>query len=220
MTLSCSSTDFENDSDFRPPAVPVLPQIQVMPLNSLRISLADYVQLSPSGGIHTAASHPSSISPRQRWQQVHRRRPQRRHRCVHRIRAQQLSSGACHTRVNSQRWRGAPDVSPLFVHFAQTMTSPPGCMRARLPTAARVFKWRKNRVEANAHNAGRLPGIQRHSWPISMIFLVQKIVGWVAVRNCKAATFYGGESRDSVDVRRCFAVTHHPVGSWTGGDSW
>ena len=45
MTLSCSSTDFENDSDFRPSRA-VLPQIQVMPLNSLRISLADYVQLS------------------------------------------------------------------------------------------------------------------------------------------------------------------------------
>ena len=44
MTLSCSSTDFENDSDFRPSRA-VLPQIQVMPLNSLRISLADYVQL-------------------------------------------------------------------------------------------------------------------------------------------------------------------------------
>jgi hypothetical protein len=45
MTLSCSSTDFEND---RLPSQPcqVLPQIQVMPLNSLRISLADYVQLS------------------------------------------------------------------------------------------------------------------------------------------------------------------------------
>ena len=36
---------FENDSDFRPSRA-VLPQIQVMPLNSLRISLADYVQLS------------------------------------------------------------------------------------------------------------------------------------------------------------------------------
>ncbi|ESU76811.1 hypothetical protein WRSd5_p00262 (plasmid) [Shigella dysenteriae WRSd5] len=44
----------------------MLPQIQVMPLNSLRISLADYVQLSLQAGFHTAASHPSSISPRQR----------------------------------------------------------------------------------------------------------------------------------------------------------
>jgi hypothetical protein len=63
MTLSCSSTDFENDSDFRPSRA-MLPQIQVMPLNSLRISLADYVQLSLQA-VHTAASHPSSISPRQ-----------------------------------------------------------------------------------------------------------------------------------------------------------
>ena len=43
--VACSSTDFENDSDFRPSRA-VLPQIQVMPLNSLRISLADCVQLS------------------------------------------------------------------------------------------------------------------------------------------------------------------------------
>ncbi len=50
MTLSCSSTDFENDSDFRPSRARVLPQIQVMPLNSLRISLADYVQLSLQAG--------------------------------------------------------------------------------------------------------------------------------------------------------------------------
>ena len=49
MTLSCSSTDFENDSDFRPSRAG-LPQIQVMPLNSLRISLADYVQLSLQAG--------------------------------------------------------------------------------------------------------------------------------------------------------------------------
>ena len=56
MTLSCSSTDFENDSDFRPSrAVP-----QIMPLNSLRISLADYVQLSLQAGFiqRPAIRHP------------------------------------------------------------------------------------------------------------------------------------------------------------------
>ncbi len=59
MTLSCSSTDFENDSDFRPSRA-VLPQIQVMPLNSLRISLADYVQLSLQAGFiqRPAIRHP------------------------------------------------------------------------------------------------------------------------------------------------------------------
>ncbi len=45
MTLSYSSTDFENDSDFRPSLARCC-QIQVMSLNALRISLADYVQLS------------------------------------------------------------------------------------------------------------------------------------------------------------------------------
>ena len=61
MTLSCSSTDFENDSDFRPSREDgAAPQIQVMPLNSLRISLADYVQLSLQAGFiqRPAIRHP------------------------------------------------------------------------------------------------------------------------------------------------------------------
>ncbi len=53
------STDFVSDSDFRPSRA-VLPQIQVMPLNSLRISLADYVQLSLQAGFiqRPAIRHP------------------------------------------------------------------------------------------------------------------------------------------------------------------
>ena len=60
MTLSCSSTDFENDSDFRPSRARCCLQIQVMPLNSLRISLADYVQLSLQAGFiqRPAIRHP------------------------------------------------------------------------------------------------------------------------------------------------------------------
>ena len=65
MTLSCSSTDFENDSDFRP-SLQMLSQIQVMSLNALSVTLADNVQLSLPGVIHTAASHPSSIPRPQR----------------------------------------------------------------------------------------------------------------------------------------------------------
>ncbi|GHL16878.1 hypothetical protein ECZU23_53210 [Escherichia coli] len=57
MTLSCSSTDFENDSDFRPSRA-VLPQIQVMPLNSLSVTLADYVQLSGGFIQRPAIRHP------------------------------------------------------------------------------------------------------------------------------------------------------------------
>ncbi|CCQ01097.1 hypothetical protein ECK4_15490 [Escherichia coli O5:K4(L):H4 str. ATCC 23502] len=44
MTLSCSSTDFENDSDFRPSLA--RSQIQIMSLNALSVTLADNVQLS------------------------------------------------------------------------------------------------------------------------------------------------------------------------------
>lgn len=47
MTLLCSSTDFENDSDLRPsPACQMLPQIQVMSLNALSVAFANNVQFS------------------------------------------------------------------------------------------------------------------------------------------------------------------------------
>ncbi len=46
MTLSCSSTDFENDSDFLSQPCQMLSQIQIMSLNALSVTLADNVQLS------------------------------------------------------------------------------------------------------------------------------------------------------------------------------
>ncbi|STN25914.1 cytosine-specific methyltransferase [Escherichia coli] len=59
MTLSCSSTDLRTTATSVQPCQ-VLPQIQVMPLNSLRISLADYVQLSLQAGFiqRPAIRHP------------------------------------------------------------------------------------------------------------------------------------------------------------------
>ena len=72
-----SSTDFENDSDFRPSRA-VLPQIQVMPLNSLRISLADYVQLSLQAGfIQRPAIRHHITTSKGDWQP--HKTPQRRH---------------------------------------------------------------------------------------------------------------------------------------------
>ena len=61
MTLSCSSTDLENDSDFRPSCAVLPPQIQVMPPHPLRISFADYVQLLLQAGFiqrRRAIRHP------------------------------------------------------------------------------------------------------------------------------------------------------------------
>ena len=114
MTLSCSSTDFVSDSDFRPSRA-VLPQIQVMPLNSLRISLADYVQLSLQAGFiqRPAIRHPyhhvkgdSRLIRRPSVAIV--RSP---NTCANRlpepvIRVKQPALA-----------RFSPDVSPLFVHF-------------------------------------------------------------------------------------------------------
>ena len=59
MTLSCSSTDFENDSDFRPSRAGATSDSGYA-LNSLRISLADYVQLSFQAGFiqRPAIRHP------------------------------------------------------------------------------------------------------------------------------------------------------------------
>ena len=135
--------DFENDSDFRPSHCQVLPQIQVMPLNSLRISLADYVQLFPSGGIHTAASHPSSISPRQRVTAGSIRRPS-----VAIVR----SPNTCATnrlpepviRVKQPALaRFSPDVSPLFVHFRADDDVTARLYARGYRLRPEFFKWRK-----------------------------------------------------------------------------
>ncbi len=107
MTLSCSSTDFENDSDFRPS----LARCCLMPLNSLRISLADYVQLSLQAGF---IQRPAIRHPYHHVKGDSRliRRPS-----VAIVR----SPNTCATTVfRSQQpalARFSPDVAPLFVHF-------------------------------------------------------------------------------------------------------
>ena len=107
MTLSCSSTDFENDSDFRPS----LARCCLMPRNSLRISLADYVQLSLQAGF---IQRPAIRHPYHHVKGDSRliRRPS-----VAIVR----SPNTCATTVfRSQQpalARFSPDIAPLFVHF-------------------------------------------------------------------------------------------------------
>ncbi len=61
MTLSCSSTDFENDSDFRPSRARCCLRFRLC--RSIRCVYRLLISGSfPFSGIHTAASHPSSIS--------------------------------------------------------------------------------------------------------------------------------------------------------------
>ncbi len=58
-------TDFENDDDFRPSRARCCLRFRLC--RSIRCVYRLLITCSfPSGGIHTAASHPSSISPRQR----------------------------------------------------------------------------------------------------------------------------------------------------------
>nr|UGK56638.1 hypothetical protein [Escherichia coli] len=64
------------------------------------------------------------------------------------------------------------------------------------------FKWRKNRVEANAHNAGGCPASNAIHGHIND-FLVRTGLR-SGVSELQLPCFYGSESRDSADVRRCF----------------
>ncbi len=69
----------------------------------------------------------------------------------------------------------------------------------------------ENRAEANAHNAGGCPASNAIHGHIND-FLVRTGLR-SGVSELQLLMFYGSESRDSADVRRCFAVTHHPVSS-------
>ncbi len=115
MTLSCSSTDFENDSDFRPSRA-VLPQIQVMPLNSLRISLADYVQLSLQGDSYSGQPSVIHITTSKGDSRLIRRPS------VAIVRSPNTCATTVFRRLSSRvkqpaLARFSPDIAPLFVHF-------------------------------------------------------------------------------------------------------
>ncbi len=60
----------------------------------------------------------------------------------------------------------------------------------------------ENRVEANAHNAGGCPASNAIHGHIND-FLVRTGLR-SGVSELQFAMFYGSESRDSADVRRCF----------------
>ncbi len=99
-----------------------------MPLNSLRISLADYVQLpfrrdSCSGQpsvIHITTSKGDS--------RLHTSASVAIVRFTEYVRNNRLPEPVIRVKQPALA-RFSPDVSPLFVRFAQTMTSLPGCMR-------------------------------------------------------------------------------------------
>ena len=114
MTLSCSSTDFENDSDFRPSRA-VLPQIQVMPLNSLRISLADYVQLSLQADSYSGQPSVIHITTSKGDSRLIRR-PSVAIVLTEYVRNNRLPEPVIRVKQPALA-RFSPDVSPLFVHF-------------------------------------------------------------------------------------------------------
>ena len=147
MTLSAAP---ENDSDFRPSLARYLSQIQIMSLNALRISLADNVQLSLQAWFtqRPAIRHPyHDLKGRQQAQKT----LQWPGAFTEDVRHNRPPYPVIRVKQPALTWFST-DVAPMFVHFsADNHHFPVVC--ARLPTAAWVFKWRKNRVEANAHNA-------------------------------------------------------------------
>ena len=87
---------------------------------------------------------------------------------------------------------------------------------ARLPTAARVFKWRKTVLRPTPI----MRALARHPTPfmaISMIFCAyraERRCKW----NCSCHVLRQWEQRYA-DVRQCFAVTHHAFSSGAGRTS-
>ena len=167
MTLSCSSTDFENDSDFRPSRA-VLPQIQVMPLNSLRISLADYVQLSFRRDSYSGQPSVIHITTSKGDSRLIRRPS------VAIVR----SPNTCATTVSPEPVirvkqpalaRFSPDVSPLFVHFRADDDVTARLYARGYRLRPEFFKWRKIVLRPTPI----MRAVARHPTPfmaISMIF--------------------------------------------------
>ncbi len=125
MTLSCSSTDFENDSDFRPSRARCCLRFRLC--RSIRCVYRLLITCSFPFRRDSYSGQPSVIHITTSKVTAGLRRPSRQ--CVHRIRAQQPPSGACHTRKQPALAR-LPDASSHCSSIsAQTMTSLPGCMR-------------------------------------------------------------------------------------------
>nr|UGK56244.1 hypothetical protein [Escherichia coli] len=82
------------------------------------------------------------------------------------------------------------------------MTSLPGCMHEVTDCGLSFFKWRKIVLRPTPI----MRAVARHPTPfmaISMIFLVRTGLR-SGVSELQLPCFYGSESRDSADVRRCF----------------
>ncbi len=98
----------------------VLPQIQVMPLNSLRISLADYVQLSPfrrdSYSGQPSVIHIATFKVTPAHETAQRRHSAFANTCATTIRVKQPALA-----------RFSPDIAPLLVHFRADDDVAAGC---------------------------------------------------------------------------------------------
>ena len=161
MTLSCSSTDFgENDSATLRPSRGCAASDSVMPLTR-RVYRLPITQLLPSGGIHTAASHPSSISTSKGSRLI--RRPSVAIVLTEYVRNNRLPEPVIRVKQPALA-RFSPDVSPLFVHFRADDDVTARLYARGYRLRPEFFKWRKI-VLRPTPTRGLLPGIQRHSWP-------------------------------------------------------
>ncbi len=155
----------------------VLPQIQVMPLNSLRISLADYVQLSLQAGFiqRPVIRHPYHHV--KGWQQAHKT-PQRRHSAfTEYVRNNRLPEPVIRVKQPALA-RFSPDIAPLFVHFRADDDVTAWLYARGYRLRPEFFKWRKIVLRPTPI----MRAVARHPTPfmaISMIFWC--VPGWEAV---------------------------------------
>lgn len=129
----------------RLPAQPgqVLPQIQVMPLNTLSIPLAEDVQLSLQVGF---IQRPAALHPYlgfKRWQQA-QNMLKRGHREVTKDVGHNRSAyPIIRVKPPAQAWFSA-DVAPLFVHFGADNDVTAQLYLGSCWLRPEFFKWRKS----------------------------------------------------------------------------
>ncbi len=107
--------------------------------------------------------------------------------------------------------RFSPDVSPLFVHFRADDDVTARLYARGYRLRPEFFKWRKNRVEANAHNAGGCPASNAIHGHIND-FLVRTGLR-SGVSELQLPCFTAVRAEIALMSGSAFAVTHHPVSS-------
>ena len=128
MTLSCSSTDFENDSDFRPSRAVCCLRFRLC--RSIRCVYRLLITCSFPFRRDSYSGQPSVIHiTTSKGDSRLIRRPSVAIVRSPNTRNNRLPETVIRVKQPALARDFSPDIAPLFVRFAQTMTSLPGCMR-------------------------------------------------------------------------------------------